>query len=280
MTARYRSGWRIWPFYGRYTGQTDKGVKKYDRRFYLWPLFHAQENNLDTTRPVAVRWFWPFWGDINATTFREQSVLWPLVSYRRGKDDPRNFRFQLFPVLIRESWVSARRNVEQTDIFPLFGVKRTPSSYRQFILYPIHRHERVVSDDRIDESTWCLPLYWHYRTTHRKRGIQSESRRLYPLWAYQRREDGTREWRVIDPFPFDDGYGFDALYGKLFRIFEQVDRRPLRRPSVGSALGIPPAHFHASRKALPDSRWSVRNPLPSGRFGWRLLWIPFGDHEE
>ncbi len=277
VTGPFRDGWRLWPFYGRYTATTEGGVKKYDRRYYLWPFFHAQENNLDTSRPVNARWFWPFWGDVNATTFRELAFFWPLLTYRVSKDDPRNFRFQFFPFVTRESWESPRRRIEQTDVFPIFGVKESPTYYRQYFLYPIQRRERIVSESRVKESSWILPIYWHHRAKHRVHGVEEEVRRLYPFVTYVRRKDGTRELRAFDPLPFEDGYGFERTYGKLFRIFHRVDRGLYDGTAWEVLWGL------VQRESKPrKSRFSFLGGLfesrqTPGRRGWSLFWIPFGD---
>ena len=145
IDAPNRGGGRFFPFYGRYTASTAEGKPKYDRRFYLWPLFHIHDNNLDTARPSHAWWFFPFYGKIESENFVRYSVLWPFYTFVRKKNpelgDTTTFAVPFpFPIIFTRG-----PDQEQNDFWPIYGSKRqrtgTGWSYRQYFLWPIQGYQ-------------------------------------------------------------------------------------------------------------------------------------------
>lgn len=263
-------GWRIWPFYGHYTAHTLDGEKKYDRRYYMWPFVLQYDNNLDTERPVSIRWVWPFYGEINATTFVERTILWPLVSWRSARDEP-DFRLNITPLF---TWRHSEIH-RQTDLWPLIGFREQPGYYRHFFLFPIHRYEHTEYEGWVKDSTWILPLYWHHRSVAPDQSLE-ERTHLWPLASSRTRLDGTWEFSAFDLLPFEDDGGFHLLYRRLWQVVRCVEEPKHRRSAWEFAWGI------VSHEETPSrSRFSVLGGLfgtetDHGRSRVRILWIPFG----
>lgn len=269
VTGPRDHGFRIWPFYGHYTAETIDGVPKYDRRYYLWPFFIAYDNNLETQRPVRIRWFWPFYGVIRGDSFVERTVLWPILSWRTANDEP-DFRLQVFPIL---TWRRSEIH-RQTDIFPLIGFREQPGYYRHFFLFPIHRYEHTEYEGWVKDSTWILPVYWNHRSVgpdQRKR----EQTRWWPLASSELHEDGRWEFSALDPFPFEDDGGFHLVYRRLFQLYRSVKEPDHARSAWEFLWGA------VSREETPyRSSFSILGGLfgtetDHGRSTVRILWIPF-----
>jgi len=272
VTGPRNPGWRLFPFFGHYQTYTASGKIKHDRRFYMWPFVQFQDLNLDTGRPFRARWYWPFYGVVDGDSFREQSWLWPLFTFRASKISTTR-QWTITP-LVR---VSRGPTDDQTDIWPLFGVRRRgPTYYRQFALYPIQRYERWQAEGRTHTSSWLLPFYRNHHIVDDRTGEEKSRTHLWPLATWGTDNEGVSTLSALDPLPFlDTGGWFDRLWARYWRVYRQVSDPQQGRSAWEFLWGIV-----ASESADQHSSFSVLG----GLFGiehegeersWRVLWIPF-----
>ncbi len=263
-----RSGWRFFPFYGHYTAQTAEGVKKYDRRFYLWPLFHFQENNLDTARPMQARWFWPFYGRIQGENLVRHSILWPWIGWQRTQN-PDSFTLTCFPLKI-----SNGEHHWQRDFWPIYGVKKTDRLDRHFFLWPLYSWQRLTLKDQEEEHQWILPFYWRYRLKDNKTGTEKKSLRLWPLYSWRKSAAGRRELNLLDILPFDDPEHFGRLYGRLWRIFRWVDDEASGEGGWELLWGLLKGERRASHRRFSLLGGLLEREVTNGAARWRIFYIP------
>ncbi|MFN0057985.1 MAG: hypothetical protein ACKVX7_05945 [Planctomycetota bacterium] len=272
VTAPTQSGWRIFPFYGRYRTTTHSGDPKHDRSFWLWPFFLSQHNFLDTSNPQQIWWCWPFYGRITSPRQRSDSFLYPLLTISRARNTPAYGVSSLFLFHLTRS-----EEVSQTDLWPLFGVKRTPTLYRQFCLFPIQRYQRTQVGDYTHESSWFLPFYWRHSSALRTTPERVDAiHRYWPFASHRQHADGSSETYIPDLLPFQDPWHFERFYASLWRFYQRVDRGPDAGSSWQFLWGLV-----AGENNPQGGRFSVLGGLFETRSGTtsgprlRLLYLPF-----
>ncbi|MGE3163684.1 MAG: hypothetical protein AB7O52_02155 [Planctomycetota bacterium] len=274
----YHSGFRLWPFYGRYraTTQPSPGERaappqpKYDRRFYAWPFLHFQENNLDAERPLTTRWWFPFYGRTKSSNLSRTSILWPLYQYETNdrKDSVSHSSFVL-------GWNWTRSpDLSRTDFGPLFGVRRTADRFRQFVLFPIERYERWSDGSRRGLDFWLLPFYRQHIRQDLREGTYESHTRLWPLFSHQRDADGSVRVNALELLPWDDPKRLDHLYSRFWRIYRYAGRGAQQGHAWEVLWGV------VRREVTPERRWlsilggvyeSTRSP--AGRTH-KILFVP------
>ncbi|MEM7166066.1 MAG: hypothetical protein AAF581_11400 [Planctomycetota bacterium] len=277
VTGPYNDGLRVWPFYGRYRGFTRETAAdpepqlKYDRRYYLWPFFHAHENDLELPRPSTTRWFFPFYGTIASSNRKQTSVLWPL--YQHETDEKREYvSHRSFGL----GWNYTRSpELDRTDMWPLFGVSKTPDSYRQFALFPLQRYEAWRDNSRRGRHWWVLPFVSHHEITDLRAGTQKVHTLVWPFFRKRKEESGATYYYAPELLPYSDQQRIEPLYARFWRLYRAVDRGP----GKGSAWEL----FYGllRRDLTPERSWfSLFGGLfewetKAGKTDWRVLYLPF-----
>lgn len=266
-----RSGWRVWPLWGEYRGWTPEGKPKYRRRFFLWPFFHLQENNLDTRNPTTFFAFFPFYGRITSERFVKTTHLWPLFqSSEHLARDTRILSSVFFPVVFARG-----PGIEQTDVWPFYGQKRTETLERHFVLWPIERYEKGEDKDHRSRRFWLLPFYWRFHDEDLRTGRVDDEWKLWPFFRYTRGPEGS-DLHTLSLLWFKDPEGFERYYARLWRLFRY-------RTQAGGEWAwelLWGTIFSAGDDAGRSRRFSILG----GLFGYsregserryRILYIPF-----
>ncbi|MEE8141838.1 MAG: hypothetical protein V3T77_01940 [Planctomycetota bacterium] len=263
-----RHGWRFWPLYGRYTATTLEGIPKYDRRFYLWPFFISQENNLDTDRPAKVRWFWPFWGQMESKYLQRYSVLWPFICWEYSQRPPYTL-WQVFPLRIANG-----ENRKQRDLWPLIGYKRTEHNRRWFFLWPLGGTQQITAKGNQETYRWFVPLYWSWRRENLETGVASTGTHVWPLYSWRHSAAGKREFNLLNLLPIEAPH-FERTWARLWRIYRYIDNQQEGTAGWEFLWGL------AKGKRGPDHRsfsilgGLVGREVRDGSSRWRIFYIPF-----
>jgi len=127
-----QAGWRVWPLAG-----VDRKQGKFERRFFLWPLFHWWHVGLDTKYPTKVFFFFPFWGHLRNDNTDHVTVLWPLFSRRTQKDR------HLLEVHAPWPFFGCTKadGLLALKLWPLWGERRSNNVRHKFVLWPLYRRK-------------------------------------------------------------------------------------------------------------------------------------------
>jgi len=272
VDARYRSVSFMWPFISYWKGEDTQGRRlwpffgvnrregRFDRRFYLWPLWSRWRMGLDTKYPGEATFFLPFYGRMTSRAVTESggepvpfrdtvTVLWPLFSYQRLA--VRNMESLHVPWpfigLERADGLVVRK------LWPIWGERKSNDRRDRFALWPLYR--RSVWHDQDEEHRWhnVAVLF----SSELARWVESkDGTRLPPAWPEgfgfipdPRIEAGRhRPWETAPP-------------GSEVRSRRWVQLWPL---------------FHYSRDETGERRFQMLSLLPR-RAGGRAeaLWSPF-----
>lgn len=268
------SGWRFWPFYGRYQSRTEDGELRYDRSFVLWPFYIHHRDQLHLL-PTDLFFTFPFYGRHTNSRVDHLTILWPFFQSHHDRKYNRTTTLgYLFPYRFTEG---------QTDAWPIFGVKRTSHgtdiagvkrrTFRHFTIWPFERYEWAA--DGLEESTrfWLLPLLWHFHYIDRDTLETEVEWTLWPLLRY-RREPGAVELSLISPLWFrrED---YDRLYSRIFNVF-----RYRWKPQISGWEILYGALMYRSDRDIDEKVFSVLGGLlevgtRGGSVAFRLLYVPW-----
>jgi len=247
-----RSGWRVWPFWAVYRGETEEGKPRYRRYYVLWPFFSYQRNNLETSVPSTAWVFFPFYSRIEGKNISRLYVMWPLFSW--AEDRKRRYTAWGMPFLpIR---FGSGDDEKQIDIWPLFGWwKNHPRArgknavlFRQYALWPIQRYEFRRTEAIKGSQFWFLPFWWRSDIRWRRDDTYRKRRKIWPFFAWERTNEKSN-WEVFSLLPW-----FDEDVERFWGRFWCVAR--YRR--------------YKDRKAL-EILWGLFSREESGeRSGWRF----------
>lgn len=267
----------VFPFYLR---QAKQG--RYDRRAYLWPLVHVQENALGSADPIDTFMVWPFYGqDISRSGEKvSRTILWPFFGWRIHRDgDEYSYVEYSMPWPFFRYVRSERVDVDR--YWPIYWRQheKARKSLRTSVLWPIGWHETVDRERFDKENLWILPFFWDFRTAFKEGGeLTGETERytkLWPLFHRHRTRDGAVEHQLLSLWWFRDAepYGFRDNYDPLFTLYYMRDD-PARSEHLFSILG-PTLRWHR-RKDGADFRflvfrWNRRGQGEVARRGWSLL---------
>lgn len=212
------SGWRLWPFFGRYRSRAPDGRLRYDRLFVLWPFYTRRRDDLlrDPTDLVFVA---PFYGERVNSRSETRTYLWPFFqTHHDRKSGATTYAGYLFPFRVGPG---------QTDVWPFFGTKATAvkteiggeirRTYREFALWPIQRYE--WAEDGLEESSrlWILPFFWRFHYI-RKDTLQTRSElKVWPLFEYRDGPEGAA-FDLFSPLWFRREE-YERSYARWFQLF-------------------------------------------------------------
>lgn len=220
MWGEETHGWRIWPFYGRYRSVTRDGRPRYDRRFWMWPFYIYQENDLNTRRPSKLIFIFPFYGKSESNRTLTRTILWPFFHTTINKKTGEKIHFGYV--------VPYRFGGGYFDVWPFFGVKSEKQTdkmeagepytrYRQFCLWPIQRYNREEDDNRISTRFWIMPFYWRFWSIRKADQAEDLEWRIWPLVRYRRVRD-YRDFFILSLNPLRQEVPLERFYARFWRI--------------------------------------------------------------
>ncbi len=231
-----QSGWRLWPFYGHYRGQTSEGQPRYERKFVMWPFYIHRRDQLNV-RPSETFFTFPFYGSRDSSRYRTRTYLWPLFQTHYDQERNRGFYMGfLVPYHIPGEAITpdsvTAEEPETRDkhvaVWPFFSIKRqtqAPSSlggarrryYRHFFLWPIERYEWATDGSEETTRFWLLPILWHFYYIDNDTLRTEKKWKIWPLLEY-RREGNDIGLDFLSPLVFRSG-SYERHYSRWFSVF-------------------------------------------------------------
>ncbi len=208
------NGFRLWPLYGHMEREG-----KYQNKFALWPIYSRQEFDLDKEQSGERLMVFPFYAREESRAKSYRSVLWPFFSREQNYLGGFERRSMPWPFV-----VMARGDFHQTQLWPLYGYKSTEGRESKFLLWPFWRTSHNVEADSSSMSDVYLAPIIHFRTKKTAEGDVTEHKeRVWPLWRFQKYEDGSERFRMLSLLWFDDERGFEREYSPLWTIYERKE---------------------------------------------------------
>jgi hypothetical protein len=220
------SGSRLWPFWGRYRSRTRDDALRYDRGFVFWPFWIRGRDQLHI-EPTESFFTFPFYGYRVNRLADTRTCFWPFYQRHHDKRTGRVIHMgYLIPWRVTDG---------QTDIWPLFGFKRTERQIsmagelrhrrRHYVLWPIERYDWAADADEEMTRFWLLPLLWHFHYIDRKSLQERTVWKVWPLFDY-RSEPGKVAFDILAPL-WLQREEYDRFYTRWFAIV-----RYRKRPEV------------------------------------------------
>ncbi|RUM87600.1 MAG: hypothetical protein DSZ24_05915, partial [Thermodesulfatator sp.] len=202
------SGFKFWPLLG-----WRKWEGKYERSFFLWPIFFKEERygaegellyrknyawpfyGVEKGRRRERRfWLWPFFQKATSPTYRKWDFPWPFFQIVRGEE-------------------------KGIRLWPLFGWRRSADWERNFVLWPLFFGEHLQRGKEEEVSARIL-LLSHYRRVDFQGKPKEKFFRFWPffLW-YARVREGCRLFYFPALLPLSDE-GLERNFGPFLRLFE------------------------------------------------------------
>jgi hypothetical protein len=279
--------WHVWPIYGI---SRVEGV--WDRRYFLWPFFHVQHNDLSRSpENRESRWMiWPLFGRSRRGSLRSTTVLWPFFGY--AHDPETGFWAWDGPWPLVRIQRGGKDDYERTRFWPLYGHYRGDGLESTSVLWPLlgQRHEEYRELEKNRE--FFLP-FWQHERVEPQPGVESvqpsDWRKLWPVFWLE--HDGP--WRRM-AFPALNPLwrttGIDRAYAWIWELYTETRGPDVRRQRSWLGLWRREQDAFEDRASLAGV-WAHRVYRREGRrvretsllFGllrWRsggpdgLVWLP------
>lgn len=251
------SSFHLLPFYGR-----AKIENRYDRTYFLWPIFHFNRNHLGggNEAPEFNWMIFPLIGRTTRGTYEGTTWLWPLFGYAR---DPRSDFWALdfpFPLVRLQRGPDGLR---RTRIWPLYSHLEAEGLNTTSFLWPIFHVRKEESTGGTRDAVYVIPLWQSWNFRDRETGERSKWRKLLPVYQYERRGEWRRgSFPTLDPFWRNAVV--DRHYSWLWKLFEWEEEGPMRRERVWGALYRREKDAGEDRKNV-SGLWASRRYRADGR---------------
>lgn len=208
------SGFRLWPLYGYF----ERGGE-YRNEFVLWPIYSHRRFDLDKEQSGERMMMFPIYAREDSRVRRYRSILWPFFAHERNYAANFEERSMPWPFI-----VITRGDVHRTQVWPLYGYKRSGDRETWFFLWPFWwRQEYINGDDfKVNESLLLPFIYSKTKVSDSGETIDYK-KRVWPLWRFHRFEDGSTRFRMLSLLWFADERGFERPYSPLWTIYDRAE---------------------------------------------------------
>jgi hypothetical protein len=285
ISGEKEQGFQLWPLYGK---AEKEGV--YHSTFALWPIYSHSTSGLDTPNPVEKTFVFPFFTSSVSPVRTERHYLWPFFGHIDDREKNQEQWDILWPL-----WVVARGEQGEMDRFlPFYSREQRKDTRKEWLLWPLYRHEETNSDTFEQEShRFLFFLYSDYRNKLPKIGSESRRTALWPLFFY--REETGEFSRLSMPAlvePIFDKPGIERCWAPLWRVYQQAwnERGDSAlslfwnlywREKSGNDLAFElfPLVYYRSERGHTDLKFFkglVGYDERQGRREISFFWLPFG----
>ena len=203
----------VFPFYGKasYEG-------RYERRFWLWPLFHLHENNQHLTpEKRETKWmFWPFFGRTTRGTYKSTTVLWPF--FGRASDPSTGFWSVDAPWPFVERLESPREDVSRTRFWPLYSHYHGDGLDSTWYLWPIVNVAREEYETSVKNRVYVIPFWQSWKRVDEDAGVFRYTK-LWPLFQAEGREQSERHFAFPALNPLWRTPQVDEMYAWIWELW-------------------------------------------------------------
>lgn len=251
--------WRLWPLYG------DQGFEgRYRRRFFLWPFFMWQTNDLAKAPDFTQKtfFFWPFFGLTERAESRSWTALWPFFGHT--KDNRTGFWAWDGPWPFVTFQGGDPERAVRKRVLPFYSYYKGEGLESRWYLWPLIniRKENYKTHERTSFSVFP---FWHGWDRTDAAGRRSSWRKLWPLARVARDDADNAEmvaWPALNPLR---RYAFvDEHYAWLWELYSA--ERSFDQVRVRSWLGLyrEESDRHERRRSL-SLLWARRDYTDHGK---------------
>lgn len=221
----------LWPIFAHIEGEDEAGLKLwpllgasekegvYRRRFFLWPVFFAEDLRLDTDNPQRRRAAFPFYIREQSPSGSSRTVLWPFFSYRH--DRLRDYEEWNFPWPIMRVTRGSDREGER--FLPFWADEQVGNNRKRWFVWPIYKIEELQTE--IIEQRRDRILFFLFSHLSEEKAAETPERLrrtdLWPLFTWQEKEGVTHfhTLSLLEPF-FPGNEGFERNWSPLWRLYQ------------------------------------------------------------
>jgi len=221
--------WRFWPLIGH-----NRWEGRFDRWFFLWPIFHYQRNGLNKSEKwrETVWTAFPLFGKSTRGTRSSYTFLWPFFGW--GKDPETGFWALDAPwPIVRFLEPGTTGGGRRHRVWPFYSWYEGDGLTSRWILWPFF-NKRTEEYGRVDKKTTNVFPFWHSWSRDGEEG-RTTFRRFWPLVRVEGGPD-SRAFSTLALNPFPPLAFIDEHYAWLWQIYSY--RRDADQVQERSWLGL------------------------------------------
>ncbi|MCH2106235.1 MAG: hypothetical protein MK291_06300 [Planctomycetes bacterium] len=280
--------WRAWPLIGhnqrdgnRFAepGAEERPLPRYDRWFFLWPIFQYQKND-QRLGPDMEETSWtvfPLIGRTEQGTFESTTILWPFIGY--SKDPATGFSSLDLPwPLINIQEPGSSQRARRYRFWPFYSIYESDGMIARSWAWPLIQHRKEEYSDGERRTFSVLPFYQSFTRTYDDVEEPTQWQKLWPLWQHEEGPDHVKSaLPALNPLWYTPA--FDRHYGWLWELYAKDAQGGRSHERGWLGLWRREADEHEIRTSL-GGLWSRRtyrsngaltheNSLLFGLFRWR-----------
>lgn len=270
------TAWRFWPLIG-----DNSWDGRYVRRFFLWPFFHLQHNDL--RRPESEHqhaWlFWPLIGRSKRGDARATTVLWPFFGYTKDPESGFWAWDGPWPLVVFQGGDPERARRER--VWPFYSRYEGDGLVQYWHPWPIvnRRHETYLDGEK---RSFAVYPFWrsHERRFEGAAGQRGAAdqyagverwRKLWPLFRSRSGPAGGHH-AFPDPNPFQELDFLDEHYAWLWELYARTTTVDTVRTRSWLGLWRRERDLDEDRRAL-SVLWAARDYTRAGREVHERSWL-------
>ncbi|MBI4496262.1 MAG: hypothetical protein HY697_04930 [Deltaproteobacteria bacterium] len=205
-----REAFKIWPLYGR---ESDAG--RFEKTYYLWPIFHFQKRDMDTAQPTTIRMVFPFYVSYSSPQRVSRWVLWPFFQYTHAAEE--GYTQWNFPWPFLEWARGEGKSISR--FFPFYSRKEWEGNVSGYVLWPLYLYDHEESETYRRVRQRYLLLSKDQTETWKEEGEQARILRLWPFFYYEQKRGGEVHFYFPALIPLEDE-GAERNWHPLFRLYD------------------------------------------------------------
>ncbi len=175
--------WHVWPLIGH-----KKWEGRYDRWYFLWPIFQFQKNELKAAPENQGRaWaVFPLYQERHQASLHSISVLWPFFGY--AWDEKSGFWAWDGPwPLVRFMEPGSSNSATRWRMWPFYSYYEGDGLTSRYYLWPFICFRREQYRDSYRNSAYVIPFWQSSDRLHQEEG-HSTYRKLWPAYRSESKE--------------------------------------------------------------------------------------------
>ncbi len=236
--------WRVWPLLGNsiYEG-------RYERWFFLWPVFLWQRNNL-ALPPSAQETKWmvfPLYGRTTAGNYRATTVLWPFFGW--SHEEQKGFSAFDAPWPFVRVMRDPRNDVSRTRIWPFWSTYHGDGLDSSWYGWPIVNARREVYEHGEKDAVNIVPFL---QTSQRRDEDAGKSlhHKIWPLYRTEMRGESERMLAFPALNPLWRTPEIDEMYAWIWELYTRERSQEVVRERFWLGLWRREKDAYEDRQAL------------------------------
>jgi hypothetical protein len=232
---RYTNGtggpsWRVWPLFGvnRFEG-------RYERWFFLWPIFNWQRNDQLLAHDEYSWLVWPLFGRRKQGAATSWTALWPLFGYSHNSENGFWAWDGPWPLVVFQEPGSSGQAARER-VWPFYSRFDGDGLHSRYILWPFYNVRREEYARMTKDTSYFFP-FWHAWDKRDRHEGTSHWRKLFPVYRSFHAEKGDEHMVAFPALsPFWRLKFIDEHYAWMWELYNE--RRVEDRLRERSWLGL------------------------------------------